>query len=69
MPFCVCAGKPDGGVDACSNDGGAPLLISDGKEERLAGVVPWGDGCARADGPGLYIKVSTFAKKPAELPS
>ncbi|MDO0913215.1 serine protease [Streptomyces sp. DT2A-34] len=65
----VCAGKPDGGVDACKHDRGGPLLISDGKEERLAGIVSWADGCARADGPGVYTKVSTWAKDLAHMPN
>ncbi|MEU1276622.1 serine protease [Streptomyces sp. NPDC005799] len=64
----VCAGKQEGGVDACTRDGGGPLLISDGKEERLAGIISWGEGCGRAGKPGVYTKVSTFAKELAALP-
>ncbi|MEV0643322.1 serine protease [Streptomyces sp. NPDC050619] len=64
----VCAGKLEGGVDACSHDGGGPLLISDGKDERLAGIVSWGEGCAEAGNPGVYTKVSRFAADFAALP-
>ncbi|MFF9808191.1 S1 family peptidase [Streptomyces coeruleorubidus] len=57
----TCAGRPEGGVDACTHDSGGPLLVSDGKEERVAGIVSWGEGCAEAGKPGVYTKVSKFA--------
>jgi secreted trypsin-like serine protease len=66
----VCAGKPAGGVGTCNKDGGAPLLISDGREERVAGIISWGGrGCAEAGNPDVFAKVSKFSKTLAELPT
>ncbi|MFF7735500.1 trypsin-like serine protease [Streptomyces sp. NPDC007984] len=57
----ICGGKPKGGVGACVNDRGAPLLVSDGKEWLLAGLTSWGEGCAEAGKPDVMTKVSKFA--------
>lgn len=53
----VCAGYPDGGVDACQGDSGGPLVVGD----TLIGIVSWGDGCAKAGKPGVYARVSTYS--------
>ncbi|WP_236793966.1 serine protease [Amycolatopsis sp. GM8] len=53
----VCAGYPDGGIDACQGDSGGPLVVGD----TLIGIVSWGDGCAKAGKPGVYTRVSTYA--------
>ncbi|GKQ39047.1 trypsin-like serine protease [Streptomyces sp. A012304] len=57
----ICGGKPKGGVGACMNDRGAPLLVRDGKEWLLAGLASWGEGCAEAGMPDVMTKVSKFA--------
>jgi len=57
----LCAGFPEGKMDACSGDSGGPLIVprSDGRAEVL-GVVSWGIGCGVAGRPGVYSRVSQF---------
>jgi MYXO-CTERM domain-containing protein len=51
-----------GGKDACQGDSGGPLVVTDPatNETVLVGVVSWGQGCAEADYPGMYARVSSF---------
>jgi secreted trypsin-like serine protease len=53
----VCAGDPSGGKDTCQGDSGGPLLIGG----VLAGITSWGEGCADADYPGVYTRLTTFS--------
>ncbi|XP_044019239.1 trypsin-1-like [Aphidius gifuensis] len=52
----ICAAHPDGGKDACQGDSGGPLTV----DGRLAGIVSWGNGCARPRYPGVYTEVAYF---------
>jgi trypsin len=55
----VCAGLlAEGGVDTCNRDSGGPLIVNG----TLAGVVSWGNGCARPDYPGVYVRLTTFSE-------
>lgn len=66
-PDMICAGFETGGFDACQGDSGGPLFyspirrqlaLSQVKDPVLAGVVSWGEGCARGGGMfGVYARV------------
>ncbi|CAL8310404.1 unnamed protein product [Arctogadus glacialis] len=56
----ICAGLTDGGKDSCQGDSGGPMVYKDGPRWVEAGVVSFGIGCALADTPGVYARVSEY---------
>jgi Zn-dependent metalloprotease len=55
----LCAGETKGGKDSCQGDSGGPLVVvGPGNRWLQAGIVSFGQGCARPNVPGLYTKVS-----------
>jgi hypothetical protein len=51
----LCAGSSAGGKDSCQGDSGGPIMDSRGNQ---VGITSFGEGCGRAEFPGVYSRVS-----------
>lgn len=58
----ICAAVPEGGKDSCQGDSGGPMVFYNetADEWQQIGVVSFGRGCADADFPGVYARVSRY---------
>ncbi|XP_052843443.1 serine proteinase stubble isoform X1 [Drosophila gunungcola] len=58
----ICAGWKKGGYDSCEGDSGGPMVLQRETDKRfqLGGVISWGIGCAEANQPGVYTRISEF---------
>jgi hypothetical protein len=57
----LCAGYAQGGKDSCQGDSGGPFIVADGNGGwKQAGIVSWGNGCARPEYYGVYTRLVSF---------
>ncbi|XP_076154840.1 tryptase-like, partial [Alosa pseudoharengus] len=57
----MCAGLlGQGGKDSCQGDSGGPMVVKQDSVWVQAGIVSFGIGCAEAEFPGVYARVSQF---------
>lgn len=55
----LCAGG-EVGKDACTGDGGSPLICELSGRWFVAGMVAWGIGCGASGVPGVYVNTATY---------
>jgi secreted trypsin-like serine protease len=58
----LCAGgSAQGGEDSCQGDSGGPFVVPAGQGAfKQAGVVSFGNGCAKPNVAGVYVRVSRY---------
>ena len=56
----LCAGFYEGGHDSCQGDSGGPLVCKQDDNWWLSGTVSFGIDCAKAQSPGVYVRVNNF---------
>lgn len=57
----ICAGG-EAGKDACTGDGGSPLMCDLGGRWFVVGLVSWGIGCGVTGVPGVYTNVASYTQ-------
>lgn len=55
----LCAGG-ELGKDACTGDGGSPLVCALNNRWYVVGLVAWGIGCGANGIPGVYVNVASY---------
>ncbi|CAH0552811.1 unnamed protein product [Brassicogethes aeneus] len=55
----ICAGGSIN-IDACTKDGGSPLMCNDGTKYVAAGLVIWGKNCGMQNVYGVYVSVPSY---------
>uniref|UniRef100_A0A182T3C9 Peptidase S1 domain-containing protein n=1 Tax=Anopheles maculatus TaxID=74869 RepID=A0A182T3C9_9DIPT len=55
----ICAGG-ELGKDACTGDGGSPLVCALNGRWYVVGLVAWGIGCGANGIPGVYVNVASY---------